>query len=135
MCINRTMATHLQLFVGMRRRSFASALMALAACEKLAASPGAEQESTAQCSRDEECMLVPSALSCCAECPPAPPFEAAPTWVIDGMYIENENRCLATEISCGEIDCPVIPAGCSAQPVCLEGRCVAVTTGCAIPTS
>lgn len=115
--------------------SLASVLLAVAACEKLAASPELTPDENAQCWRDEDCMLVPGALTCCAECPPAPPFEAEPVWVVDGMYIENENRCLATEITCGEIDCPRIPAGCSARAACTAGRCTAVTTGCAIPTS
>lgn len=119
----------------MTRRSLLLALLAVAACEKLAASPESSPESNAQCSRDEDCMLVPSALTCCVECPPAPPFEAAPAWVVDGMYIENENRCLATEIGCGEIECVQAPAGCSARAVCAEDRCTAVVTGCGIPTS
>jgi hypothetical protein len=80
-------------------------------------------------------MLVPSALTCCTECPPAPPFEAAPTWVIDAMYIENENRCLATEIDCGDIECPQVSAGCTGRAVCAEGRCTALSTGCEIPTT
>lgn len=129
-------------------RWFASALVALAACEKLAASPDPPPEANAQCSRDEDCTLAPSALTCCGECPPAPPFEAAPVWEVDARYIENENRCLAPEISCGDesregdasreqevIDCPQIPAGCTARAACTSGRCTAVTSGCGIPTS
>lgn len=107
-------------------------LLALASCDKVTASLPAVD---AQCVRDADCTLVPSDLTCCKECPPAPPYEAAPVWVVDGMYIENEDRCLATDHVCPEIQCASIPPGCSARAVCAEGRCVAVASGCGIPTS
>ncbi len=109
--------------------------MALAACEKLSASPEQASESAPQCVRDADCTLVPSSLTCCADCAPAPPFEAAPVWVVDGMYIENDDRCLAPEISCGEVECPLVPPGCTAHAVCSDGRCTPVTAGCEIPSS
>ena len=107
-------------------------LLALAACDKVAGSLPAVD---AQCVRDTDCTLVPSELTCCQECPPAPPYEAAPVWVVDGMYIENEDRCLATDHVCPAIQCASVPPGCSARAVCAEGRCVAVASGCAVPTS
>lgn len=124
----------LALTIIMKSPWLAFALLASAGCEKLAAT---EQESNAQCVRDEECALVPAAMTCCPDesCPPAPPFRAAPRWVVDGMYIENEHRCLATEIPCVQTACPPVPAGCSAKAVCAARRCIAVATGCGIPTT
>ncbi len=115
--------------------SFIVAGLALAACDRWPTVATSEAESSAQCVRDEDCTLVPTTLTCCAECPPAPPFRAAPLWVVDRMYIENENRCLATEIGCPEITCAKVPAGCTARATCAQGRCTAVATGCGVPTS
>lgn len=112
-------------------RSVAVLLLALAACDKLATRANPET----QCTRDEDCTLVPSELTCCIDCAPAPPFQAAPVWVVDGMYIENEDRCLETDRECPKITCANIPLGCSARAVCAAGRCAAVATGCGIPTS
>lgn len=119
----------------MTRSSFIVAMLVLAACDSWPSLATSEAESSAQCVRDEDCTLVPSALTCCAECPPAPPFRAAPLWTVDRMYIENEHRCLATEIGCPEITCARVQAGCTARATCARGRCTAVTTGCGIPTS
>lgn len=113
----------------------ALALLVMAACDRWPEMTTSEASSNAQCVRDEDCTLVPSALTCCTECPPAPPFVAAPTWVVDGMYIETEHRCLATEIDCPEITCAKVPAGCTARAACAQGRCVAIATGCEKPTS
>lgn len=107
-------------------------LLSLAACDKIA---GPLPSPEAQCVRDSDCMLVPSELTCCHDCAPAPPYEAAPVWVVDGMYIENEDRCLATDRGCPDIQCATVPPGCSARAVCAVGRCEAVASGCGVPTS
>lgn len=106
----------------------------LGTCDKLAAG---EQQATTECARDEDCAVVPGAFTCCPDesCPPAPPFRAAPAWIVDGLYIENENRCLATEEACNEARCPAVPAGCRAEAICDAGRCAAVPIGCELPTS
>jgi hypothetical protein len=89
----------------------------------------------AQCLRDDDCVLLPSQLTCCIECPPAPPFEAAPGWVLDGMLIESETACAEATRLCPRIHCEPVPAACTARAACVEQRCTAVTEGCLIPTS
>lgn len=117
----------------MHTRWLALAVLFAVGCDKLAAG----QQPNAQCVRDDHCAIVPAALTCCPDesCPPAPPFEAAPTWVVDGMYIENEDRCLRTELTCAPAQCPPVPAGCHARAACVDGRCEAVSIGCGLPTS
>jgi hypothetical protein len=105
----------------------------LLACEKLPAPP--QLDPAAECVRDEDCTLLPSALTCCAECPPAPPFEAAPVWVVDGLYIEQEDRCLDTVRPCPQILCARLPETCSARAACTRGRCTVVATDCDRPSS
>jgi hypothetical protein len=113
------------------------AIATLAACEK---TPGdfsartAPAGESAQCVRDPDCVLLPSTLTCCTECPPAPPFEPAPEWVLDGMLVENETVCAAGR-SCVPEDCAPVPAGCVARAACVAGTCVAVATGCDRPSS
>ena len=89
----------------------------------------------AQCLRVEDCVLLPSQLTCCIECPPAPPFEAAPSWVLDGMLVESETACAESTRLCPEVECESVPTGCIARAACVAGRCIAVTEGCGVPTS
>jgi hypothetical protein len=119
------------------------AILLAASCEpsavlELAARPGAGArpagEST-QCLRDDDCALLPSALTCCVECPPAPPFEPAPSWVLGGMLIQLETDCAQLDRACPEVRCEPVPAGCVARAACVNGRCVAVSSGCGTPTS
>jgi hypothetical protein len=113
----------------------ALAVVALVPCARAVVDSGSEPaERATQCMRDDDCALLPSALTCCLECPPAPPFEAAPAWILDGILIENETTC-ATRRWCPEVECGALPAGCEAHAACEEGRCVAVATRCGIPTS
>jgi hypothetical protein len=105
----------------------------LCGCDKLPAQP--QPDPAAECVRDEDCTLVPSELTCCTECPPAPPFEAAPVWVVDGMYLEQEDRCLDTARPCPKVRCARIPETCSARAACTRGRCTVVASGCDRPTS
>ena len=92
-------------------------------------------ESPVQCVRDDDCALLPSALTCCVECPPAPPFEPAPSWVLGGMLIQHETDCAERDRACQEVRCEPVPEGCVARAACVNGRCVAVTAGCELPTS
>lgn len=126
----------------MASRATILAILLLASCERApversaaAARPaGGDQgtDQTAQCERDGDCVLLPSALTCCIECPPAPPFEAAPSWVLDGMLVQNETDCAARDRACPEVRCDPVPEGCRARAACADGRCVAVTSGCEI---
>src|SRR5512138_2386899 len=78
-------------------RCILAGLVSMAGCERFPfdwqpAEPASQAEAP-QCVRDDDCALLPSALTCCVECPPAPPFEAVPTAVIAGLLIENETVC------------------------------------------
>ncbi len=114
-------------------------LVVLAACERPALEPPPaaveEAEQLPQCVRDEDCVLLPAALTCCIECPPAPPFEAAPSWVLDGMLIENETECAEARHLCPEITCEPVAETCIARPACVTGRCVPLAEGCEQPTT
>ena len=115
------------------RRWIVPALLVFAACEHFpfdwkAAEPAPASEA-AQCVRDDDCELLPSALTCCIECPPAPPFEAVPDWVIGGLLIENETKCAEPKL-CPEVTCDPVPLGCEARAACERGRCVVVANGC-----
>ena len=92
-------------------------------------------EAAAQCVRDDDCVLLPSALTCCVECPPAPPFESVPSWVLGGMLIQLETDCAERDRACQAVRCEPVPEGCVARAGCVNGRCVAVTAGCEAPTS
>ncbi len=85
--------------------------------------------------RDDDCVLLPADLTCCIECPPVPPYEAAPSWVLDGMLIENETECAERTSICPEIPCAQQVEGCTARAACRHGRCVAIATGCELPRS
>lgn len=114
-------------------RSIALTLLAMTGCDKWPTDAASQEP--AQCVVDDDCALLPSELTCCDECPPTPPFRAAPVEHVDAIYIENEHRCIQTEISCPETKCEPLPAGCTARAVCAQGRCIARATGCAGPTS
>ena len=109
------------------------------ACGQAPAQPegtGSPQiEPAARCSRDVDCVLLPSVLSCCGECPPAPPFEAAARWVLDGMLLENETVCAASSRLCQPTVCDAVPDECVARAECSDGRCVVAATGCERPSS
>jgi len=122
--------------VAFRSSRFAICILAscLASCERspleraAAAQPASDQ--SAQCVRDDDCVLLPSALTCCIECPPGPPFEPAPSWVLAGMLIQNETDCAERVRACPDVRCDPVPEGCRARAACAAGRCVAVTSGC-----
>jgi len=116
------------------------ASLVLATCEKptrdptpIAVENDEPVDQAPECVHDEDCVLLPAALTCCIECAPAPSFEAAPSWVLDGMLIENETECAEPRHLCPEITCEPVPETCVARPACAAGRCVAVTKGCDLP--
>lgn len=92
-----------------------------------ASSPG--PAAAADCRVDDDCVLLPE-LTCCGECPPAPPFEAAPRWVLDGMLVEHETTCSRDTRPCPPRACQRVPRGCVARAACEAGRCVVRSTGC-----
>jgi len=94
-----------------------------------------ESNAAPECTRDEDCVLLPSTMTCCAECPPAPPFEAAPASVLDGMLVENETVCSQSRKPCTPAECVPVPEGCVARAACDAGQCVAVSSGCEMPNS
>lgn len=98
----------------------------------LLARPGDAPASAAdaECHADADCVLLPAELTCCHECPPAPPFHAAPRWVLDGMLVESETTCSYDTRPCAEDACDPVPAGCVARAVCEAGRCVVAASGC-----
>jgi hypothetical protein len=88
------------------------------------------------CSRDHDCVLMPY-VTCCGECPPAPPFEVGTIHDLDAILIESEQMCAERRVSCLDVTlaCDAVPPGCEARPACADGRCVVVEAGCGPPTS
>jgi hypothetical protein len=117
------------------------AILLAASCDRgppeLAAAPrpAGPSQAAVECARDDDCVLLPSALTCCVECPPAPPFEPAPSWVLGGMLVQHETDCAERDRACPEVRCEPVPEGCVARAACAAGRCIAVSSGCELPTS
>ncbi|MBX3160441.1 MAG: hypothetical protein KF773_31035 [Deltaproteobacteria bacterium] len=116
------------------------ALAALAACQN-GSLDGASVAATLDpqepppCTRDDECALAPHELTCCLECPPAPPFEAVPTSVLAARRIELETDCAAAAPVCRESTCDPVPHGCAASAACVRGACVAVASPACGPSA
>lgn len=89
----------------------------------------------AECVEDDDCTLMPSRLTCCGECPPAPPFEAAPRVELDGLLIEMETDCAPETRRCEPPICEVVAPGCTARARCIAGRCQVEATGCELRVS
>lgn len=122
----------------MKMPASASILLLLVSCGPASLGQPANRpagDEAAQCVRDDDCALLPSVLTCCIECPPAPPFEPVPSWVLGGMLVQHETDCAYYDRACPEVGCEPVPPGCLARAACADGRCVAVTSGCGIPTS
>jgi hypothetical protein len=123
----------------MALRAALFAILLAASCDRAPLTHEAEartsEDEPAQCVRDDDCVLLPSALTCCIECPPAPPFEPAPSQLLAGKLIQLETECAQRDRACPEVRCDPVPPGCTARAACAAGRCVAVTSGCDVPTS
>ena len=83
----------------------------------------------AECVVDQDCVLMPY-VTCCGECPPEPPFEAAPRQALDAVLIEMETQCALERRACEPPVCKARPPGCYVRAACEQGRCVAETDGC-----
>ena len=88
----------------------------------------------ADCVRDEDCALLPY-VTCCGECPPAPPFDVGTRSNLDAIFIELETQCALDLRECTPPECDPMPAGCYAKAACVDGRCVVETDGCGVPMS
>lgn len=81
------------------------------------------------CRIDDDCTLMPYAMTCCGECAPAPPFTAVPRTTIDALLLELETRCAEKPGPCDAPVCAVAPPGCEAYATCIGGRCTYVQSG------
>jgi len=97
--------------------------------------PTAVAVQAAECKSNDDCTLLPSQLTCCGECAPAPPFEAVTRQEMDALLIERETTCSQSPRLCQPPVCEPPPRGCSAQARCSVGRCVVDETGCDKPVS
>jgi hypothetical protein len=125
-----------------------AACIALAACSSVEMPPTTSEPGSSPayradagpadlaCTGDRDCVLLPY-VTCCGECPPAPPFEAGSIHDLDAILIESEQICAERRVSCLDVTlaCDVVPRGCEARPACVAGRCVVVEVGCGPPTS
>jgi len=83
----------------------------------------------ADCARDQDCALLPY-VTCCGECPPAPPFDVGTREDLDAIFIEQEERCALDRRECTPPTCDPLPPGCYARAGCVAGRCVVEVDGC-----
>jgi len=88
-----------------------------------------------ECTEDDDCTILPSELTCCGECEPAPPFVAVTRDVMDALLLEHETRCARSTRLCHPPTCEAPANGCSAEARCAAGRCVIEVMGCDKPVS
>lgn len=116
------------------RLALAALVMAPYACHELYLADDGEVVTARvmqmECAVDEDCTLLPAALTCCGECEPVPPFEAAPRAALDALLIENETTCAARSGLCDPPACAALPEGCAARAVCRAGACTVLESGC-----
>jgi hypothetical protein len=86
-------------------------------------------EATAECRTDDDCTLMPAAITCCGECEPVPPFEPVPRTAVDSVLLELETRCAERPGPCDPPVCEKSPPGCQADAICHAGRCLVVQSG------
>jgi len=97
--------------------------------------PCASSAAPTECRSDDDCTLLPAQLTCCGECPPAPPFEAVTRHEMDAILLERETTCSQSTRLCQPPVCEPRLRSCSAQARCSVGRCVVDETGCDKPVS
>jgi hypothetical protein len=78
------------------------------------------------CVTDDDCVLMPSLVTCCGECEPSPPFRAAPRSDLTDL----RSDCLRREQLCDPPVCTAKPAGCEARAVCRSGTCAVISHAC-----
>jgi hypothetical protein len=114
-------------------------LLGTLACERLEALSQAlvavQAGAPNVCRTNDDCTLLPSRMTCCGECAPAPPFEAVTRQEMDALLIELETTCAQSTRLCTPPVCEPPLRGCSAQARCSVGRCVVDETGCDKPVS
>jgi hypothetical protein len=76
-----------------------------------------------ECTQDADCALMPSVITCCGDCEPAPPFEAVPVGSLEARLRETADACFPTTRLCDPPSCPIVPEGCQARAVCAAGSC------------
>lgn len=76
-----------------------------------------------QCTRDDDCVLVPSLITCCGECQPAPPFEAVPLGRLASRRTAASEMCLPSTRGCEPPVCPAVIQGCEVRAICAAGSC------------
>lgn len=81
-----------------------------------------------ECIEDEDCVLLPSALTCCGECDPAPPFEALPRAQLEDRRAALVEECAPATRLCEPPACPAVPQACRARATCRAGICQAVAS-------
>src|SRR5688572_7895221 len=74
------------------------------------------------CIVDSDCALLPY-VTCCGECPAAPPFDVGTREDLDAILIEMEQRCALDLRECTPPTCELIQNGCSARAACVDGHC------------
>lgn len=100
------------------------------ACDRVTSSSSPEpdrqalRDSTIECRVDDDCTLMPAAITCCGECDPVPPFEAVPHTAVDAVLIELETRCAEKLAPCEPPVCESLPRGCEAYAACVGGQCI-----------
>jgi hypothetical protein len=104
-------------------------LAAAPACDR-ALDVAREMSTEPECQVDDDCTLMPSAMTCCGECDPAPPFEAVPRTAVDSRLLELETDCAESTRLCEPPICEVVPPSCIASAICLDGRCRVIAFGC-----
>ena len=104
------------------------------ACDRLPSSSGSASQlsrepPTIECRIDDDCTLLPPAMTCCGECDPVPPFEAVPRTAVDALLLELETRCAEKPGPCQPPACESSPPGCEAYSTCVGGHCMVVQSG------
>jgi hypothetical protein len=99
-------------------------------CEQQARNVAIESSDARECDVDGDCTLMPSRMTCCGECEPVPPFEPVPRIAVDSQLLQLETACAAMIRPCEPPVCELVPPGCTAYAICLDGRCRVIASGC-----
>lgn len=83
-----------------------------------------------ECVVDDDCVLMPSAINCCGECPPAPPYDAVSGEELASLLIQLETDCAEWTRLCEPPACEIISQRCEPRAICVEGRCRTDAAGC-----
>lgn len=81
-----------------------------------------------ECVTDDDCALMPAAITCCGECPPVPPFEAVTRASLADYRRVVADACAPETRLCDPPSCAGLAAGCDARAICRDGRCQAAAS-------